>query len=99
LESEIALARCLLERSADSPAAIPLLTTIGKLSQASLSNRIKMGQLMDRRQVVRLAQRICAIVDEELTGVAGKEDILQRIGDRISAGIEEECTPEEGNHG
>lgn len=85
LRDEIALCRYLLESAANesSPAAIALLQTAGKLAQADLANRLRIGDLLAREQVVRIARELCSIVSDELQVLPGFEDILDRVADRI----------------
>jgi len=85
LRDEIALARLLLESAAsqNSPAAIALLQTLGKLSAVDLQNRLRTHDLLTREEAMRFAQELCSIVSEEIKTLDGFEDVLQRIAERI----------------
>jgi hypothetical protein len=85
LRDELALCRYLLESAAQqsSPAAIALLQTAAKLSQADVQNRLRSRDLMDRDEVMRVARELCSIVSDEIQVLDGYEDVLQRVAERI----------------
>lgn len=85
LRDEIALARLLLESAANqqSPAAIALLQTLGKLSAVDLQNRLRTHDLLTREEAINFARELCEIVMEEMKCLDGYETVLERIADRI----------------
>jgi hypothetical protein len=85
LGDEVALCRYLLESAANqqSPAAIALLQTLGKLSAVDVQNRIRCRDLLDRDEVIRIARELCSIVSDEIQTLDGYEDVLQRIAERV----------------
>jgi len=85
LRDEIALCRLLLESAANqqSPAAVALLQTLGKLSVADLQNRLRCHELLSREEAMNFAKELCSIVSEEVKTLDGYEDVLLRIAERI----------------
>jgi hypothetical protein len=69
--------------SESSPAAIALLQTAAKLSQADVTNRLRSRDLLDREAVMTFARELCAIVSDEIEVLPGFEDVLVRIADRV----------------
>ena len=91
LRDEIALCRLLLENAANqqSPAAIALLQTLGKLSTADLQNRIRARDLLSREETITFTKDMCSIVSEEIQALDGFEEVLARIAERIEQSIKE----------
>lgn len=85
LRDEIALCRLLLESATNqqSPAAISLLQTLGKLSTADLQNRLRSRDLLERDEAMQIGRMLCSIVGEEIKVLNGYEDVLMRIAERI----------------
>ena len=85
LRDELSLCRYLLESAVQesSPAAVALLQTAAKLSQADIQNRLRCRDLLDRQAVITFAKELCCIVGEEIQVLDGYEDVLQRIAERV----------------
>lgn len=62
--------------AAQLPVLAKLTETMVKLSRES-------GELMERNEVIEYTQRIIAIVAEELSGVDGSEQVIDRIVSRL----------------
>ena len=75
----------LLESAANqqSPAAVALLQTLGKLSVADLQNRLRRHDLLSREEALNFAKELCEVVTEEIKALDGYEDVLERIAERI----------------
>ncbi|HEY4761931.1 MAG TPA: hypothetical protein VIH42_15240 [Thermoguttaceae bacterium] len=85
LRDELGLCRLLIESAVDqqSPAAIALLQTAAKLSQADLQNKIRSRDLLERDEAMQFAKNLCSIVADEIVVLPGFEDVLVRIAERI----------------
>ncbi len=93
LEQEIALARLLAEEAANLgqiTLAKDLITTVGKLSQASEIAKYRRGDMLCKATVLQLASKIVELV---ATSVAGKfigwEEELDRISQNIVGAVED----------
>jgi len=60
-----------------------LLMTLAKLTKECLALEQSTGELLPKEAVYRLVQSICEIVVEELRGIEGSEEIIDRIADRL----------------
>ena len=95
LREEIGLVRLLIEkyvnaaRGSDvellssSGSIDRLILTLGKLIKDCHALEQSLGELLSKQTVYRLAQTMCEIVMEELQGVEGHEEIIERIAERI----------------
>ena len=94
LREEIGLVRILIEKrmnmirnetdlvSACGPINSMLLT-LEKLIKSCHTLEQSLGELLSKNSVVRLGQSICEIVIEELQGIEGHEEIIDRIVGRL----------------
>ncbi len=98
LREEIGLLRILIERvmnAAKSDAELmnsatsinSMLLTAQKLVKSCHELEQSTGELLSKQAVVKLGQRICEIVIEELQGIEGHEQIIDRIVDRLFPAI------------
>ena len=98
LREEIGLVRILIEKrmnmirtEADLLSACGpinnMLLTLEKLIKSCHALEQSLGELLSKQSVVCLAQKICEIVIEELQGVEGHEQIIDRIVDRLFPAI------------
>ncbi len=94
LREEIALVRILIEKrmnmiktEADLLSACGpinnMLLTLEKLIKSCHALEQSLGELLSKQSVVRLGQSICEIVIEELQGIEGHEEIIDRIVERL----------------
>ncbi len=94
LREEIGLLRILIERTmnaAKTPAELlssstsinSMLLTAQKLVKSCHELEQSTGELLSKQAVVKLGQKICEIVIEELQGIEGHEQIIDRIVDRL----------------
>ncbi len=60
-----------------------LLVTLTKLTKECLALEQNTGELFSKEAAYRLVQSMCAIVIDELQGVEGHEEIIDRIADRL----------------
>ena len=60
-----------------------LLLTLGRLTKECHALEQSTGELLSKEAVFRLAQSMCEIVIDELQGIEGYEEIIDRIGDRL----------------
>jgi hypothetical protein len=98
LREEIALARMLIERRFDIiksdeqliQACAPIntmLLTVERLVKSAHIIEQNLGSLLAKPTVLRLGQQLCEIVIDELAGIDGHEEIVDRITDRIVRAI------------
>ena len=64
-----------------------LLLTMSKLIKDCHALEQSLGDLLSKQAVVRLGQSICEIVIEELRGIEGHEEIIDRIVNRLFPAI------------
>jgi len=94
LREEIGLVRLLIEKrmnliknEADLLAACgplnSMFLTLEKLIKSCHSLEQSLGELLTRDTVVRLGQTLCNIVIEELQGMEGHEEVIDRIVERL----------------
>ena len=85
LRDEVSLCRLLLEEAAgqQSPATIPLMQTLAKLSSVDLQNRIRTHDMLTRDEALRFVQEVCSIVSDEIQSLDGFENVLERIAERL----------------
>ena len=98
LREEIGLVRMLIEKHLNAAQGnVELLASCGSLNQliVTLTKLVKechaleqsCGELLSKQTVYRLAQTMCEIVMEELQGIEGYEEIIDRIADRLFPAI------------
>lgn len=98
LREEIAITREFLRRRMDlikndneflmaCPAVTNLVTTIGKLVKEAHTIEKNLDVVLSKATVIILAQSVSRIIAEELTGVEGYEDIVDRINMRMLQAI------------
>lgn len=98
LKEEIALLRVMIERQQNliktdtdfmqrSGVINSLLLTLEKLLKSSHQLEHDMGNLLSKTTVIRIGQKLCQIVVEELQGIEGYEEIIDRIEDRFRTSI------------
>jgi len=95
LREEIGLIRMLIEKQVNiakgsdiellssSGSINQLIVTLGKLIKDCHALEQSLGELLSKQTVYRLAQTMCQIVMEELQGIEGYEEIIDRIAERI----------------
>ena len=94
LREEIGLVRLLIEKTINNAQGnIEVLASCGSLNQliVTLTKVVKechaleqsCGELLTKQTVYRLAQSMCEIVIDELQGIEGHEEIIDRIADRL----------------
>ena len=94
LAEEVSMSRMLFEKvwnSAQSETEMlgrcsvlnTLLLTCERLTKSYYALEKDLGELLPKDEVLRYAQSLCEIVIEEIEGVEGYEDIIDRIVDRI----------------
>lgn len=94
LREEIAIAREFLRRRLDlikndneflmaCPAVNQLVVTIGKLVKEAHAIEKNLDVVLSKATVIILAQSVSRIIAEELTGVEGYEDVVDRINMRM----------------
>ena len=94
LRNEIAIARMLIEerlnltqndsdRMTNCGALNSLLLTVERLVQSAHKLETNLGSLLSKPTPLALGNEIVAIIIDELKGVPGYEDIVDRISDRI----------------
>ena len=94
LREEIGLLRLLIEKTLNNAKGdLEALSSCGSLNQliVTLTKVVKechgleqsCGELLTKQTVYRLAQSLCEIVIDELQGVEGHEEIIDRIAERL----------------
>ncbi len=94
LREEIGLLRILIERTmnaARTPAELlsystslnSMFLTAQKLVKSCHELEQSTGELLSKQAVIKLGQKICEIVIEELQGIEGHEEIIDRIVNRL----------------
>jgi len=94
LREEIGLTRMLIEKQinaakddvellATSGSINNLILTLGKLVKSCHELEQSFGELLSKQAVLRLAQKMCEVVIEELQGIEGYEEIIDRIVGRL----------------
>jgi glutamine synthetase adenylyltransferase len=100
LHEEIGLLRILIEKrfnmlrtDADyqnaSASLNSMFLTLERLIKSCHALEQSLGELLSRQSVAKLGQAMCQIVIEELEGVEGYEQIIDRIVDRLFPEIDE----------
>ncbi|RCS42302.1 hypothetical protein DTL42_19380 [Bremerella cremea] len=80
LESEMAVARALLEQVSDSPSlATSLLQTITRLSREIELSMLRRKQLIHRDEMLQLTQQLVGLFVHEFQGTPGWEDKIERV--------------------
>jgi hypothetical protein len=85
LESELAMARMLLERATNDGQLVlanQFLKSIAQLTVARDAARQKQGLLLTRSALHRFAQQIVEIFIDELSGRPGYEDVVDAVCER-----------------
>ena len=94
LREEIGLVRMLIEKHLNAAQGdLGVLAACGSLNQliVTLTKTIKechnleqsCGELLTKQTIYRLAQTLCEIVIDELQGIEGHEEIIDRIANRL----------------
>lgn len=94
LREEIGLVRMLIEKmlnTAKTDAELlsacgsinNMLLTLDKLIKSCHTLEQSLGELLSKDSVMRTAQSICEIVIEELQGIEGHEEVIDRIVERL----------------
>ena len=108
LRNEIAMARSLLEERfnaiGDSPAQLALnvgplnqlLLTIERLVKSAHTLEFNLGEVVGRGALISLAKTTSDVLLDELQGIDGYEEIIDRVGSRIFEAIMELNNNEEG---
>lgn len=100
LREEIALARMLIEHRFNMiktdaemlAAAAPintLLLTLERLVKSAHTIDQSLGALLNKTSVQRLGQQLCVVLIEELEGIPGYEEIIDRVTTRLVTTIQE----------
>jgi len=100
LREEIGLVRILIEKQVNSAKGdIDLLSRCGSINNLilTLSRLTKdcqalekdLGELLSKQAVFRLIQSMCEIVVEELQGIEGYEEVIDRISERLFSTVGE----------
>ena len=93
LEAELALARSLCERAANAghhTLAANLLATIAKLSAATTTQKIRLGELLEKEAALRLVRQIIDLVTNVIRDrFVGWEDALEQLADQMEATVED----------
>lgn len=103
LRVEIALIKTILEELANSctlngtneqslimraPTIQSLALTLTKLIKTSTEMEIRLSEFLERSAIVKFAQLVVQTVLEELDGVPNREEIIDRIAERIFPAID-----------
>jgi hypothetical protein len=93
LEADLALARSLCERAANAgqPAlAANLLATIARLSAAATAQKVRLGELLEKRAIMELGRELVALVTNVVKDrFVGWEQAIDQLADQVVATIEE----------
>ncbi len=91
LDADLALARTLAERAANAGSdglASAILSVVAKLSAANVQNKIRQGELLERKLAMQMARALADITADELQDkFPDWEDTLARIGNRFEAAM------------
>jgi len=98
LREEIALTRALIEtrlnlatNEAEFVASMGILhqylSTVEKLVSACHRMDSSLGNVLNKASILNLAQELVGIISEELEGVPGRDDIVDRIAHRLIEAI------------
>jgi hypothetical protein len=96
LREEIALTRSMIETrmnmvtsEAEFVASMPVfqgyMNTIATLVTACHQMEVKLGVLLSKASLLSLAQKMVATISTNLQGVPGKDEIVEKIADEITA--------------
>jgi hypothetical protein len=89
LDRELELARELLEQAKGNPSLErQILETVGRLSALRDKHEVLEHNYLHRSAVMRLGELVVQAVVEELQGIDGWEDIVDRIGQRLIPAIQ-----------
>ena len=99
LRDELALCKSLIEdrlnftntpaeRAACLPTIRDLLNTLSKLASAHRTHEIESGELLTKDALRRFANEVIQIIVGELSGLTGWEEIVERVGSRLSQAVE-----------
>lgn len=91
LREAVALAYMLIERQVNNDPTLlsccasvnNLLLTLARLTKECVALEQSTGELLSKEAAYRLVQSMCEIVIEELQGIEGYEEIVDRIADRL----------------
>lgn len=94
LREEIGLVRMLIEKQVNSAKGDTelmsrsgsinnLILTLSRLMKDCHTLEVNLGELLSKQTVFRLIQSMCEIVVQELQGIEGYEEIIDRISDRL----------------
>ena len=91
LREAVALTYMLIERQINNDPALlsccgsvnSLLLTLARLTKECLALELSTGELLSKEVAYRLVQSMCEVVIEELRGIDGYEEIIDRIADRL----------------
>jgi len=93
LDADLALARTLAERAANAGSdglASAILSVVAKLSAASTQNKVRQGELVERKMALQLARTLAEITADEIQEkFEGWQDSLCRISDRFEAALKQ----------
>lgn len=92
LDADLALARALAERAANAGSdglASAILSVVAKLSAANVQNKVRQGDLIERKFAIQMARVLADITADELQDkFVGWEDSLERIGERFGLAVQ-----------